>query len=55
MFVVVRYKNLNKEIAPRIIPMAEGAMIVSRRPHPRTIRSRQWHVIRGSHTIEKEL
>ena len=28
------YKNLNKVIAPRVIPMAEGAIIVLRRSHP---------------------
>ena len=43
-----------KEIAPRVIPMVEGAIIVPRRSHPKTIRPRQWHVIRRSHTIEKE-
>ena len=43
-----------KEIVPRVIPMVEGAIIVPRMSHPKTIRSRQWHVIRRSHTIEKE-
>ena len=43
-----------KEIVPRVILMVEGAIIVPRRSHPKTIRSRQWHVIRRSHTIEKE-
>ena len=49
------YKNLNKVFAPRVIPMAEGAIIVLKRSHPRTIRSRQWHVTRGGHIVKKEL
>ena len=49
------YRNLNKVIMPRIIPMAEGAIIVPRRLHPRTVRPRQWHVTRGGHTVEKKL
>ena len=32
------YKNLNKEIAPCVIPMAKGAIIVPRKPYPRTVR-----------------
>ena len=54
IIVYVRYRNLNKEIVSRVIPMAEGAIIMPRRPHPWTIRPRQWYVTRGSHTIEKE-
>jgi len=30
--------NLNKVIASRVIPMAEGAIIVPRRSHPQTVR-----------------
>ena len=51
---IVEHWNLNKVIAPRVISMAEGAVIVSRRSHPQTVRPRQWHVIRGGHTVEKE-
>jgi len=50
----VGYRNLNKVIVPRVIPMAEGAIIAPRRSHPQTVRSRQWHVTRGGHTVEKE-
>ena len=50
----MEYKNLNKVITPRVIPMAEGVIIISRRSHPRIVRPRQWHVTRGGHTVEKE-
>ena len=53
-FDIVGYKNLNKVSAPRVIPMVEKAIIVPRRSHAQTIRSRQWHVIREGHTVEKE-
>ena len=53
--VVVGYRNLNKVIAPHVIPMAERAIIVPKRSHPRTVRPRQWHVTRRGHTVEKEL
>ena len=36
--VPVGYMNLNKVIAPRVITMAEGAIIVLRRSHPQTVR-----------------
>ena len=49
-----RYKNLNKVFAPRVIPMAKGAIIMLRRSYSRTVRPHQWHVTRGGHTIEKE-
>ena len=48
------YKNLNKVFAPRVIPMAKGAIIMLRRSYSRTVRPHQWHVTRGGHTIEKE-
>ena len=47
--------KLNKVIAPHVIPMAKGTIIVPRRSHPRTVRPRQWHVTKGCHTVEKEL
>ena len=50
----VGYRNLNKVIAPRVIPMAKRVIIVPRRTHPWTIRPRQWHITKGDHTIEKE-
>ena len=49
------YKNLNKAFAPRVIPMAEEAIIVLRRSNAWIIRPRQWHVTRGNHTVEKEI
>ena len=48
------YNNLNKVIAPCVIPMTEGVIIVLRRSHPRTVRLSQWHVTRGGHTVEKK-
>ena len=51
----VRYMNLNKVIAPRVIAMVKGAIIVPRRSHPQTVRSHQWHVTRGGHIVEKEI
>ena len=48
------YKNLNKVFAPRVIPMAKGAIIIPRRSHAQTVRPRQWHITRGGHTIENE-
>ena len=48
------YRNLNKVIAPRVIPMAEGAIIVPKRSRLQTVRPRQWHITRGGHTVEKE-
>jgi len=51
----MRYRNLNKVIVPRVIPMVEGAIIMPRRSPPRTVRPYQWHVTRGGHTVEKEL
>ena len=53
--VVVGHKNLNKVPVPHVISMAEEPIIVPRRPHAQTVWPRQWHVIRGGHTIEKEL
>ena len=52
---IVGYRNLNKVIALRVILMAEGAIIMPRRSHLRTIRPCQWHITRGGHIIEKEL
>ena len=49
------YRNLNKVIAPRVILMAEGGIIMLSRSHPWTARPRQWHVTRGDHTLEKLL
>ena len=51
----VGYRNLNKVITPRVIPMAKEAIIVPRRSHPQIVRPHQWHVTRGGHTIKKEL
>ena len=51
---IVGYKNLNKVFVPRVIPMTEEAITMPRRSHARTVRSRQWHVTRGGHTIEKK-
>ena len=48
------YKNSNKVLAPRVIPMTEEAIIALRRSHIWTIRPRQWHVTKGGHTVEKE-
>jgi len=42
--IVVGYKNLNKVFAPRVIPMAKGAIIALRRSHTQTVKPRQWHV-----------
>ena len=52
---IVGYKNLNKVFAPRVIPIADEAIIVLRRSHAQTLRPRQWHVTRGGHTVKKEL
>ena len=52
--VLAEHRNLNKVIAPCVIPIAEGAIIVSRRSHSQTIRPRQWHTTRGGPTAEKE-
>ena len=49
------HRNLTKVLVPRVVSMAEESIIVPRRPHARTVRPHQWHVIRGSHTIKKEL
>ena len=51
---IVEYKNLSKVIVPRVISMAEGDITMPRRLHPRTVRPRHWHVIRGGYTVEKE-
>ena len=51
---LVGYRNLNKVIAPRVIPMAKEFIIVPRMSHPQIVRPRQLHVTRGGHTIEKE-
>ena len=45
--------NLNKVIVPRVIPMVEGG-IIALRSHPWIVRPRQWHVIIGGHTVEKD-
>ena len=50
--VPAEHRNLNKVIAPCVIPIAEGAIIVSRRSHPWIVRPRQWHVTRGGHTVK---
>ena len=48
------YKNLNKASAPRVISMAEESITKPRRPHARTVRPHQWHIARGSPTVEKK-
>ena len=40
IYIYVGYKNLSKVIAPRVIPMAKGAIIMPRISHPRTVRPR---------------
>ena len=47
-------QEFKKVFVPRVIPMAEEATIMLRRSHPQTIRTRQWHTIRGGHIVEKE-
>ena len=54
LIISVGYKNLNNVFAPCVIPMAEGAIIMPRRSHARTVRPRQLHVTRGGHTVEKD-
>jgi len=49
------HKNLNKVLVPRVVSMAKESFIVPRMPHARTVRPRQWHIIKGGHTVEKEL
>ena len=49
------HTNLNNAFMPRVIFMVEKFIIVLMRPHAWTIRSRQWHVIRKGHTVEKEI
>ena len=51
---IVGYRNLNKVIAPNVVPMIEGAIIVPRRSHPQTVRPCQWHVTKEGHIVEKE-
>ena len=51
----MRYENSNKIPVPRVMFMAEESIIVLRRPHARTVRPHQWHIIKGSHTVKKEL
>ena len=35
----VGYRNLNKVIASRVIPMSQGAIIVPRRSHPQIVKA----------------
>ena len=53
-FKTVRHKNLNKEPVPHVVSIADESIIVSSKPHARTVRPYQWHVTRGGHTVEKE-
>ena len=48
------YKNLNKASATRVISMAEESITKPRRPHARIVRPHQWHIARGSPTVEKK-
>ena len=48
------HKNLNKVLVSHVISMTEESIIVPRRPHAQIVRSCQWHVTRGGHTVEKE-
>ena len=41
LIISVGCRNLNKVFVPRVIPMAEGVIIVPRRSHARTERPRQ--------------
>ena len=41
------HNNSNKVPVPRVVSLAEGPIIVPRRPHARTVKPRQWHVIKG--------
>ena len=53
-FKTVRHKNLNKEPVPHVVSIADESIIVSSKPHARTVRPYQWHVTREGHTVEKE-
>ena len=51
----VRYENSNKVIFHVSYLWPRRAIIMSRRPHPRTGGPPQWHVTRGGHIEEKKL
>ena len=48
------HKNLNKVLMSHVISMTEESIIVPRRSHTWIVRSRQWHVTRGGHIVQKE-
>ena len=55
MCMIVGHKNLGKVHVPHVVSMVEEPIIMSRRPHARIVRPRQWHIARGGLVIEKKL
>ena len=55
MCMIVGHKNLGKVHVPHVVSMVEEPIIMSRRPHARIVRPRQWHIARGGLIIEKKL
>ena len=55
MMCIVGRKNSDKVHVPRVVSMAEKPIIMPRRSHARTVRPRQWHVVRGGPAVEKKL
>ena len=52
---IVGHKNSDKVPVPLVVPMVEESFILPRRPHARTVRSRQWQIVRGDPVVEKKL
>ena len=52
---ITGHKNSNKVPMPHVIFVVDEPIVVSRRPHTRTMRPCQWHIARGGPTVEKEL
>ena len=39
---------------PHVVSMAKEPIIMSKKPHARIVRPRQWHSTIGGHIVEKE-
>jgi len=51
---IAGYENSNKVICHVSYPWPRRVIIMLRRPHPRIIGPRQWHVTKRGHTKKKE-
>ena len=51
---IVGHKNSDKVPVPHVVSMAEGPIIMPRRPYAWTVRPHQWHIARGGPAVKQK-